>query len=265
MKLACQEQLVPGETLEEKWAFLSAAGFDGIELLGRGEFGFRERLPELRRARERGVVVSSVCVAMDHFIGGFDPALRRDAIENMKSLLSVVAEVGGAGAITPAAFGMFSRALPPWDPPPRTPQQDHEVLGDALRELAEHAAGEGVEVWLEPLNRYEDHMINRLGQAAEVCRAVGLPALKVMADTFHMNIEEDDPAAAIRAIGELIGHVQLGDSARFQPGTGHVDFAAEFAALKEVGFDGWTAMECAIRGDPREALPEVARLLRPLL
>ena len=89
--------------------------------------------------------------------------------------------------------------------------------------------------------------------------------MKVMADTFHMNIEEDDPAAAIRAIGELIGHVQLGDSARFQPGTGHVDFAAEFAALKEVGFDGWAAMECAIRGDPRDALPEVARLLRPML
>jgi sugar phosphate isomerase/epimerase len=183
----------------------------------------------------------------------------------MKSLLSVIAEVGGAGAITPAAFGLFSRALPPWDPPPRTPEQDRDVLIDALAELAEHAAAEGVEIWLEPLNRYEDHMINRLEQAADICRIVGRPVLKVMADTFHMNIEEDDPAVAIRAVGELIGHVQLGDSARFQPGTGHVDFAAEFAALKEVGFDGWAAMECAIRGDPRDALPEVARLLRPML
>jgi hypothetical protein len=53
----------------------------------------------------------SVCVIMDHFIGDFDADKRRDAIENMKSLLSVIAEIGGYGAITSAAFGLFSRAL----------------------------------------------------------------------------------------------------------------------------------------------------------
>jgi sugar phosphate isomerase/epimerase len=265
VRLACQEQLIPGDTLEEKWKLLADAGFDGIELLGRGDFAFRDRLPELRSARDSGVVLSSVCVAMPHFIGDFEPALRLDAIEQMKVLLSVIAEVGGAGAITPAAFGLWSNALPPWDPPPRTPEQDRQVLVDALRRLGEHAKSEGVEIWLEPLNRYEDHMVNRLEQAAEICRAVELDSVKVMADTFHMNIEEDDPAESIRKVGPLIGHVQLGDSARFQPGTGHVDFAAEFAALKEIGFDGWAAMECGISGDAGEALVEVARLLRPLM
>ncbi len=265
IRLACQEQLIPGDTLIQKWEFVSAAGFDGIELLGRGDLQFRERLPELKNAREAGVPISSVCVAMDHFIGDFDPERRRDAVDNMASLLSVIAEVGGAGAITPAAFGLYSRALPPWDPPPRSPEEDREVLLEGLRELGEHAVREGTVLFLEPLNRYEDHMVNRLGQAAKLCREAGLGSVKVMADTFHMNIEEDDPSDSIRATGSLIGHVQLGDSARFQPGTGHVDFAAEVAALKEVGFDGWMAMECAIRGDPREALPAVAQLLRPMV
>jgi sugar phosphate isomerase/epimerase len=115
------------------------------------------------------------------------------------------------------------------------------------------------------LNRYEDHMVNTLGRAAEIVREVGLPSVKVMADTFHMGIEEDDLGGSIRAAGDLIGHVQLGDSGRLQPGVGHLDWSAVMGALRDVGYDGWLAMECGIRGDPREALPKVAELLRPLM
>jgi sugar phosphate isomerase/epimerase len=265
VKLACQEQLIPGESLEEKWRVVSAAGFDGIELLGRGDGEFGRRLPELRAARDAGVVISSVCVAMDHFIGDFDPERRRDAIEQMKTLLSVIAEVGGVGAITPAAFGQWSNALPPWEPPPRSPEEDRKVLAEALTELAEHAAGDGVTVFFEPLNRYEDHMVNTLAQAADVVGVVGRPSVQVMADTFHMSVEEDDLGASIREAAGSIGHVQLGDSGRLQPGVGHLDWPPVMQALRDVGFDGWLAMECGIRGDPRDALPKVAELLRPLM
>jgi sugar phosphate isomerase/epimerase len=265
MKLACQEQLIPGDTLDEKWSLISVAGFDGIELLGRGDLAFERRLPELRAARDAGVVLSSVCVAMDHFIGDFDDARRRDAIKNMRSLLSVIGEVGGAGAVTPAAFAMWSDALPPWEPPPRSPEEDRAVLVDALGELGRHAEAQGVRVFFEPLNRYEDHMVNRLEQAADICDEVGAGAVMVMADTFHMSIEEDDLADAVRACAGRIGHVQLGDSGRKQPGVGHLDWPSVMSALHDIGFDGWLAMECGIRGDPREALPRVAELLRPLM
>jgi sugar phosphate isomerase/epimerase len=265
VKLACQEQLIPGETLEEKWDLVARAGFDGIELLGRGEGAFRDRLPELRRAHEAGVVLSSVCVAMDHFIGDFDEHRRRDAIEQMKILLTVIAEVGGVGAVTPAAFALWSNALPPWTPPPRTPEEDRKILAETLSELGEHAEHEGSTIFFEPLNRYEDHMVNRLQQAAAICRDVGSPSVKVMADTFHMSIEEDDLAASIRSTADLIGHVQLGDSGRLQPGIGHLDWPALMEAFRAIGYDGWLAMECGIRGDPSVALPNVATLLRPLM
>jgi sugar phosphate isomerase/epimerase len=265
MKLACQEQLIPGGSLEEKWSFISAAGFDGIELLGHGDLAFARRLPELHAARDAGVVLSSVCVAMDHFIGDFDDARRRDAIENMRSLLSVIGEIGGVGAVTPAAFALWSDALPPWEPPPRSPDEDRAVLVDALSELGRHAVAQGVRVFFEPLNRYEDHMVNRLEQAADICDEVGSDAVKVMADTFHMSIEEDDLADAVRSCGRRVGHVQLGDSGRKQPGVGHLDWPSLMAALHDIGFDGWLAMECGIRGEPREALPRVAELLRPLM
>jgi sugar phosphate isomerase/epimerase len=265
MKLACQEQLIPGETLEEKWELVSSAGFHGIELLGRGDGAFQGRLPELRRALDAGVVVSSVCVAMDHFIGDFDNGRRRDAIDQMKILLSVIAQIGGVGAVTPAAFGMWSNALPPWVPPPRTPDEDRRVLTEALSELARHAEHVGATVFFEPLNRYEDHMVNRLEQAAAICRDVGSASVNVMADTFHMSVEEDDLAESIRSTGDLVGHVQLGDSGRLQPGVGHLDWPPLMEALRDVGYAGWLAMECGIRGDARVELPRVAELLAPLM
>ena len=102
MRLSCQEQLLPGHSILEKWEFAASAGFDGIEL--RGMRDWRERLDNLRDARERGVVFSSVCLIDDRFIGDLDADRRREAVEHMKQLLSGIAELGGVGAITPAAY-----------------------------------------------------------------------------------------------------------------------------------------------------------------
>lgn len=264
MKLACQEHLIPGTTLMEKWELITSLGYDGVELRGHGEFAFRERLPELREARRAGVVMPSVCVIMDHFIGDFDRGKRRDAIENMKSLLSVIAEVGGYGAVTPAAYGLFSLRLPPFQPP-RSSQDDRAVLLEGLSELGEHAAREGVFVLLEPLNRYEDHMINTLEEAVDLCKTVGIDAVKVMGDFFHMSIEERDLAASILLAGDYLKHMHLADSNRRHPGAGHTDFAPALRALKQIGFDGYLALECHIKIEPVTALAETARYIRSLL
>src|SRR5215208_144934 len=203
MKLACQEHLIPRASLTEKWKLAEALGYDGIELRGEAHFALRDRLAELRAARRDGAVFPSVCVISDHFIGDFDLEKRRDAIENMKVLLSIIAELGGYGAITPASYGMFSLRLPPFKPP-RSAEDDRQVLIEALTELGEHAAREGVCVLIEPLNRYEDHMINRLDQAVDLCLTVGLESVCVMGDFFHMNIEEIDMAESIREAGDFL-------------------------------------------------------------
>ena len=262
MKLACQEHILPRDDILEKWEFAASAGFDGIEL--RGTEGWRERLDDLRAARDQGVVFSSVCLIHDRFIGDFDAKRRRDAVEHMKSLLSGIAELGGVGAITPAAYGLASKRLPPFEVP-RTEEEDRRVLLHALEELGEHADGEGTLVLLQPLNRYEDHMLNRLDQAAELSKAVGRNSVKVMGDLFHMNIEEDDPAESIRRADGYLAHVHLADSNRLQPGAGHTDFASAFEALRDTRFQDYLAMECRIRGDAAAVLPRVVRSLRSLM
>jgi sugar phosphate isomerase/epimerase len=268
MKLSCQEQLLPGTGLEEKFEFATRVGFAGIELRARGDGQFAARLPELRAAARAGVVMATVCPETDHFIGDFDAERRRDAVEQLRSQLSVIADLGGSGVLTPASWGMFSLRLPPFDPP-RQPAEDRKVLLEALGELAEHAAREGVWLAVEPINRYEDYMVNRLDQAVglaeEVERELGLDSVRVCADLFHMNIEEDDLAAAIRATGPRLAHVHVDDTNRLQPGTGHMDFAGVFDALRAVGYDDWLTFECRLRGDPAEALAGSTRFLAGFL
>ncbi|WAJ34502.1 sugar phosphate isomerase/epimerase [Arthrobacter sp. FX8] len=139
------------------------------------------------------------------------------------------------------------------------------MLVDVLGQLGGHAAREGVELYLEPLNRYEDHMVNTLAQGVELLRKVGLGSVKLAADTYHMNIEEADPAAALEAAGAFVGHVQASDSNRLEPGAGHIDWAPIGAALKAMGYQGTVALESRLSGPPELVLPRVPELLRRFL
>lgn len=259
-----QEQHLPGESMAEKWDVAQSWGFDGIELRGRGDGAFAARMPELRAAAAAGIPMPTVCVEMLHFVGAFDAEQRADAVEQMTQQLRGIAELGGRGAMTPASYGMFSRRLPPFEPP-RSEAEDTAILIDGLGRLGEVAAEAGVTLYLEPLNRYEDHMVNRLEQAVALIEAIGLDSVRIGADTYHMNIEEADPAAALLAAGPYIGHVQASDSNRLEPGAGHVDWPLFGATLAAIGYDGPIAIESRLSGAAADALPAVPPLLRRYL
>ncbi len=264
MRLAVQEQLLPGSTMQAQWETALAWGFDAIELRGAGGHALRKRMPALRAAQRDGVVMATVCVDMDHFIGDFDATRRADALANMAGQLAVIGELGGVGAMTPASWGMFSRRLPPFTPP-RSTDGDREVLLEALGRLGEIAAREGVLILLEPLNRYEDHMVNTLAQATELTTATGLESVRVVADTYHMNIEEADPLGSLRAHADRLGHVQLSDSNRLEPGAGHLDWGALLRCLDAIGYDGYLSFECRLSGDPARVLSRATAMLRSTL
>jgi sugar phosphate isomerase/epimerase len=259
--LAIQEQLPPGETLAERLAVAHGAGFDGLELLDAG----RSRAPELEPLLRDGARFPTVCPALGGWLGDFDGERRRRALDGLRRQLEGVAALSGSGVVTPAAWGMFTRRLPPFVDPPRTPEEDREVLLEGLAEVGEHAAAEGVVVLFEPLNRYEDHMVNTLDQGAELITATGSRGVRLLADTYHMNLEEDDLCAALRAAAGVLGAVHLSDSNRHQPGTGHVPFARVLETLAEIGFDGALSVECRLRGEPGDAVAGAGRYLRGLL
>ncbi|GAA1894570.1 sugar phosphate isomerase/epimerase family protein [Asanoa iriomotensis] len=260
-RLAAQERMLDGDTLEEKYAFALSVGFDGIELSGQGGGVLAGRADELRRARAAGVAMPSAVVARVPFLGDFDPSRRRAAISELSELLRALPHAGAAGIVSPNAFGVFSKRLPPFAVP-RPDEESRALLVAALREVAVVGEECGAAVFLEPLNRFEDYLVNTLAQAAEIADEVASPAVRLVADTFHMSIEESDIGAAIRAAGARIGHVQLGDSNRLEPGAGHYDWDETLTALEDIGYDGWLAMECGLSGEPREVFPRVAKLLK---
>jgi sugar phosphate isomerase/epimerase len=261
MKLSCQEHLLPGDTLIAKWDNARRYGFEAIELRGHGDFVFRERLPELRAAHNAGVVMPTVCVIMDHFIGDFDKARRADAVENMKSLLSVMGELGGVGAITPAAYGLHSNYLPPFVGK-RSAEEDRKVLLECLGQLGDHAESAGVTVLFEPLNRYEDHMCNTLAEGVSIVKELDHPSVALMADLFHMGIEEASSSAALEDSFTFVKHIHVADSNRYEPGQGQTDFKTIFATLRRLRYGGYMAFECMLKYDAEDALPRSVTYLK---
>jgi D-psicose/D-tagatose/L-ribulose 3-epimerase len=121
--------------------------------------------------------------------------------------------------------------------------EQSDTIARHLATLCARAEDAGVTLCLEPLNRFETDCMNTLAQASAMIEKVGSPALKIHADTFHMNIEEADPARAIRRAGDHIGHVHASGSHRGIPGTGHVDWRGIFSVLKEIEYGGDICIE----------------------
>jgi len=126
-------------------------------------------------------------------------------------------------------------------------------LRPALEEFGERAKKAGTTFLLEPLNRYEGNVVNTLGDAAELIRSLSTRNVTLLADLFHMNIEEQDLCAAIRGGGPLITHVQLADSNRRPAGHGHTDFRAVAATLASIGYRGYLSAEALPWPDPDAA------------
>jgi sugar phosphate isomerase/epimerase len=133
----------------------------------------------------------------------------------------------------------------------------------ATLRLALNRVGEGtVPILLEPLNRYESYYLKTLADAVALCEQVGDPRVQVMADLFHMSIEEVGLAESLIEAGSHVGHVHLADSNRLLPGRGHTNFVTAFNALHAIGFSGWMALECGVPGEASKVLPETVSFLR---
>jgi sugar phosphate isomerase/epimerase len=241
------EVIVPGETLDERLSNLEQWGYQGIQLArGTLDMGW----PAIKSALSTSSI--ELCIA-----GGgrgllsANQATRQQAIEQIESGLRIAAEMGAVGSIVVPIFGKAELAPP--DPPQTLYELEKEILIEELIQIAPTAEQEGVQIVLEPLNRYETHFLQRLDQGADICRAVGSDAVKIMADFFHMNIEEADIGHAIERAADYIGYVHLADSNRYQPGAGHLDFRPGLAALKKIGYEGWMTLECRVIGEDKGA------------
>lgn len=139
------------------------------------------------------------------------------------------------------------------------------LLGDALNELGEHAKSQGVTLIYEPLNRYETNLIKTVADGVAFLKTLKTDNVKLLADLFHMNIEEASLADAIRTGVGHIGHVHFVDSHRQAAGFGHMNFVPIVQALKDTGYDGYLSAEAFPLPDAQTAAAQTIKAYKELV
>ncbi|MEZ6117103.1 MAG: sugar phosphate isomerase/epimerase [Pirellulaceae bacterium] len=226
---------------------LKAMGFDGVELpifdLDVDNWGkWGKKLDDL--GLERTAV--TVRTGDDNPISA-DEANRRRGIDANKLALDCCQAAGAQTLVGPyhSALGEFSG---------QGPTDDEWKRGvESMTEVAEHAQKVGVMLGVEYLNRFETYFLTCAADTARFCQAVNRPHCKMMYDTFHANIEEKCPKAAIKTASPYLCHVHISENDRSTPGTGGINWDDNFDGLKDVGYDGWMMIEAF-----GLALPELA-------
>ena len=239
-----------------QFARWKAAGFDFVELLvpEPGELD----LAATRRALDAeglGVVLAAR-VNLDRNLCSDDAARRQAGRDYLRTCVDVAqalgaATVGGPLYGNPLVFA--GRAPHPVDEALR--QRRVEWCVEGLRGAAPHAQAAGVTLGVEPLNRFETDILNTTRQGVALMALVDHPAIGLVLDTFHMNMEDDDIAGAIRAAAGHVAHFQANENHRGYLGTGHIDWTATVRALADVGYTGTISLEPFRRNDERIGIP----------
>jgi sugar phosphate isomerase/epimerase len=247
--------------IEEGIRCAADLGYDAVELHLRDPMA--PEVPGILKAvRAAGLAVSSLGTGQGFTVDKLSvSAAEKDAAQQAVARIeSHVRVAAGLGAVV--IVGSMQGRLSA-DPAARAAQIETAVSG--LRRVGDEAARAGVRVALEPLNRYETNFLNTVVQANAFLDRVGHPALGMLVDTFHANIEETSMTSAIAAAGRRLALVHLSDSNRGAPGTGHTNFRPLLGAMLSAGYDGYLSAEILPLGDDRAAAGTAATEMRRLI
>ncbi len=234
----------------------SGLGYDGVELALR--FAHQVNLPEMkRRLSATGMEIPCISSGQVFAADGLyfthpDAAVRDAAVQRIIEMIRLAAELGAkvntgrvrgvipAGENAETAAGRYLACL--------------ERCADVAEPL-------GVELIVEPVNRYEVNFINNCAEALAMVRRCGRPSVKLMPDVFHMNIEDASFRQSFEDAREFITYVHVADSNRLAPGWGHLPFDEIFTILSDIGYDGYLTAEILPQPEPMAAARQAIRYL----
>jgi D-psicose/D-tagatose/L-ribulose 3-epimerase len=220
----------------EAIAATAEAGYDLIEipLLDPSSVDARDTRAVLD---EHGIAAGcSLGLAPETNVSSEDPAAVAAGRQLLADALRATVELGAdyLGGVLYGVLGRHEAAVT---------ERGYANAVEAMRELCDNAAREGVTIGLEVVNRYESNVLNTTEQGLTFLDDIGAGNATLHLDTYHMNLEEPGMAAAIEAAGDRLGYFHVGESNRGPLGTGTVDFAETFAALDRIGYDGTITFE----------------------
>jgi D-psicose/D-tagatose/L-ribulose 3-epimerase len=212
-------------------------GFDGIEVSLFRPVDFAAA--DIRSGLQENALECTVCSVLP---GGLsviseDAAVRRETLSHMKDCVKATADVG-AGLIAGPLYSPVG-----YLPGRRRTADEWNWAVECYQQLGPVLDSHGVDIAIEPLNRFETYFLNIAEDAVALCEAIHHPRVGILFDTFHANIEEKNLGHAFRKVGPHLKHVHTCENDRGVPGTGHVEWDDVFEALRAVNYDRWLTIE----------------------
>jgi sugar phosphate isomerase/epimerase len=238
-RLSWTQALFTGETLEASLGRLSRLGYDGVEL----PLTSMPPATILSRLRHYGLTCTSVngrFHGADRDLSSPDERLRTLAVDYVRACMRFAADLAAPLVIVvPTRIGKLQ--------PDTCRHEEWDRVVQSLAEIGAFGQEIGVMGVVEPVNRAETYMANRLETACRLVRAAGSDHLGVMGDSFHMNIEESSMTMALEEAAPLLRHIHLADNNRAAPGMGHLDLEGFVGTLDRIGYAGAISMECDVQ------------------
>ena len=220
-------------------------GFDFLEIACTPINGYdRETLLDLKKAAaDNGIFLTAGHGPnADQNLASSDPAVVANAKAFFTTLLKNLETLG----IHSIGGGIYSYWPVDYSKPIDKPGDWARSVAN-VREIGKVAQDCGVDYCLEVLNRFEGYLLNTAAEGVKFVKEVDVPSVKVMLDTFHMNIEEDSIGGAIRSTKGLLGHFHTGECNRRVPGRGRTPWHEIACALKDIRYNGTVCMEPFVR------------------
>jgi len=214
----------------------------------------------INEALKENDLKATICGAFgpDRDASSDDRNIRANAVKYLEACIDAARGLGAPFVAGPMYSAVGKTRL--LSPDERAKQWSLAV--ETLKPVADYAGQRGVQLAIEPLNRFETDFINTVEQGLDLVGRVGATNVGLLVDTFHMNIEEKDIPAAIRKAGSKVFHFHSCENDRGTPGTGHVEWKEVASALREINYQGPVVIEAFTT-----EITEIARavsLWRPL-
>jgi D-psicose/D-tagatose/L-ribulose 3-epimerase len=255
MKVGFNMLLWTGHVTDEDLPMLEVlkkVGFDGVEIpVFGGEVAEFEKVG--KAIKDNGLGCTSVTVIPDeeHNPISSNPKRRAASVDYLRWAIECSAALGSDVLCGPfyQPLGVFTGEGPT--------EEEKRRAADVHKQVAGEAAAGNVALSVEFLNRFECYFLNTMADAANYVKRVDHPNVGVLYDTFHANIEEQDPVGVITKYSDAINHIHISENDRGTPGKGHIDWSGTFNAIRSSGYDKWLVIEAFGR-----ALPDLAAATR---
>lgn len=255
MKVGFNMLLWTGHVTDEDLPMLEAlkkVGFDGVEIpVFGGEVAEFEKVG--KAIKDNGLGCTSVTVIPDEEHNPISSAPKRRAasVDYLRWAIECSAALGSDVLCGPfyQPLGVFTGEGPT--------EEEKQRAADVHKQVAGEAVAGNVALSVEFLNRFECYFLNTMADAANYVKRVDHPNVGVLYDTFHANIEEQDPVGVITKYSDAINHIHISENDRGTPGKGHIDWSGTFNAIRSSGYDKWLVIEAFGR-----ALPDLAAATR---